>query len=332
MYGISTLKTRRPPDPTGVICPVRGCRHTVAPQPALLRLTAEFKCPAHKLFLSETVCAHEKETDNVLWSEGDHLRLLREARGSRPAPTLGSESSEDALSWNVFRWLEASGSLPALLERWVGRPAYGGVPLYWGYDRERERVWDALRHTRSAFAEPDDDLTAPRVLVSSDELLVLVAARAFSAGFRRQPGRGPSERWPDYETGASAWADEVLAGPCGDLVAEPSRYELLRLWLVGSRRAHALERDFFFVHLVPQAWSEGALGELLPRLRQGAARQVVQATWEEVHGFIAEECSTRPGATVLLSYLEEKSAGYDRQGRLRRAFSLARAPLESVIG
>jgi hypothetical protein len=331
MYGVSTLKSRRPPDASGVVCPVRGCRHTVAAQPAVLRMTPEFKCPAHKLYLSETVSAHEKETDNLLWADGESLVLLRESRGPRPAPSLGSEASEDALSWNFFRWLEQSGSLPALVEHWLGRPTYGGTPFYWGWDRERERVLDALRRARSGFAEPEDDLTEPRVMLTTGELLVVFAPRAFSAGSWRRPRSRLGESWPEYEAGASGWAAEVLRSSCADHATDPSRYELLRLWLVGTRTADLLGQEFALVNLVPSAWREGALGEIEPRLVCDGARRAVHATWEDAYSFIEEECASRPGAPVMLSYLEEKSAGYDRQGRLRRALSLQRAALESVI-
>jgi hypothetical protein len=286
-------------------------------------LTSEFKCPTHKLYLSETVYAHEKETDALLWTDRESLALLRASRGERPAPSLGLETSEDALIWNVFRWCEKADALPGLLERWTGRPCYDGRLFYWGWDEERERSFDALRHARSAFQEPDEGATEPGLMIQTPESLFLLASRAFSAGSTRTENHLQAPGiWTDYEAAASGWAHQVLAQSCCDLVADSGAYELLRLWLLGTWMAARLEKEFVLVYLTPAAWGQGVLRPVLPRLRGGKGSLVVQASWEDVFQHVSEEHCHAPGAKALLSYLKDKSAGYGRDGLLRRAFSL----------
>lgn len=324
MYGISTLKTRREVTAAGVACPVRGCLHLVPPQPGVLRLTPEFKCPLHKVYISESALAYEKETDNLLWTDRASLELLRAVRGERPAPWLGVETSDDALLWNVFRWFDMNRLLPGLLQRWSGRAGLDGRPVYWGYDPVRERLFDSLRHGRSLFTEPEDDLTEPGLLVATPDTLFMVAGRAFASGPRRRqpPGYGPA-RWQSYAEGGEGWARRVLKAPCPDLTSDPGAFELLRLWLIGTWMATDQERDFVLIYVTPRVWGEAALGRLLPRLRGHAEHLVVHAHWEDVYDHVSADHLEAPDARALLSYLAEKSAGYDRGGRLRRALSLA---------
>jgi hypothetical protein len=333
MFGISTLKARRPLE-AAVPCPVRGCAHEVPPQPGVLRLTSEFKCPTHKLYLSETLYAHEKETDALLWTDRESLALLREARGQRPAPSLGLEASEDALLWNVFRWCERSGALTPLLERWTGRPGYDGRMLYWGWNPETERIFDTLRHARLAFDEPQDAATEPGLMVETSQNLFILAARAFSAGSTNAESthKATPATWTEYEAAADGWAHRVLAQSCCDLIADSGAHQLLRLWLIGTWMAARLEKELALVYLTPASWGQGVLGAVLPRLKGGTSSLVAQATWEDLFAYISDEHAHAPGAKALLSYLLEKSAGYGRDGLLRRAFSLSSTGATAASG
>lgn len=318
MFGVSLLKPQSDVGPSDVCCPVRGCGHRVPLQPALFRTTPEYRCPLHRIYVAASTFAYEREVDNLLWTGEDDLALLNGGRPRGRDLGLTHDNSERALTWNVFRWLEVSGALPAFLEHALGRTVATVDLVYWGYSPEREGVWMPLVRARNAFDEEHAEATEPAVLIDTGDTLIAVDPRL-------GPGAGRSwtpAHWEKYERGGKGWAANVFSGDLREIVADKSAFEFLKLWLLGSYMAEAEGKAFVLMHMTP-AWSGAPLlDSLRPQVKSGSGREVASVTWEDVYAYVSAECANARHAPALLTYLREKSAGYGVDGRLRRAFAL----------
>lgn len=318
MFGVSLLKPQSDFGPADVCCPVRGCGHRLPLQPALFRTTSEYRCPLHRIYVAANTFAYEREVDNLLWTAEDDLALLHGGRPRGRDLGLTHDNSERALTWNVFRWLEVSGALPAFLESTLARAVATVDLVYWGYSPEREGVCMPLVRARNAFHEEDADAIEPAVLIDTGDTLIAVDPRMGPGATRSWT----PAHWEKYERGGKSWAAEVFCGDLGAIVADKGAFEFLRLWLLGSYMAAAEDKAFVLLHMTP-VWSGAPLLKSLgPQLKTGPARQTVSVTWEDVYAHVGGECVNARNAPALLTYLREKSAGYGADGRLRRAFAL----------
>ena len=141
------------------------------------------------------------------------------------------ETSEDAVTWTVFRGLGQRGRLDALVapQRPLGEPTL----LMWGVPVSGPRgpetasalaeVCRLLGESASAHSEPD-------VIVVWSDLVVLVEAKFQSANERRPNFRG-FERYLDRPDLFAVSPEEVAAD---------GYYELTRNWRIGTALAESL--------------------------------------------------------------------------------------------
>lgn len=321
MYGVSLLKTCLERTADGLLCPVRGCRYEVPIQQTVFRLTDDGVCPVHKIAISESTFAYQREADNLLWTDADSMRLLNAAKKDGRDDRLGHDTSERALTWNVVRWLEKTDALGGLLEHWTGERVVAPAVVYWSYSRSRDGVHFPLYQARAAYHEEEPDQTEPAIIVETDDLVLILDPHLGSV---RAAPRGPGDA-DRYQSGAGGWATEVLDAPCRELSSDRGHFELLRLWLLGSLMAQQQGKRFLLLYLAP-AWSSApAFLAAASHFRPSSERAAQRVSWEEIHALVAAELSQTPGALALLTYLEEKAAGYGQDGVLRRAFLLQTA-------
>ncbi len=193
--------------------------------------------------------------------------------------------------------------------------------VYWSYSRSRDGVHFPLYQARSAYHEAEPDLTEPAIIVETDDLVLLLDPHLGSV---RAASRGPGDA-DRYQSGAGGWAAEVLDAPCREMSADRGQFELLRLWLLGSLMAQQQGKRFLLLYLAP-AWSSApTFLAAAAHFRSSAERAAQRVSWEEIHGYVAGGLTQTPGALALLTYLEEKAAGYGQDGVLRRAFLLQAA-------
>ncbi len=129
-----------------------------------------------------------------------------------------------------------------------------------------------------------------------------------------------------YTKGGNNWYSQVLNSSFPEIVVRAKKYELLRFWLLGSWIAHNLGVNFFLVNLVPEqreqniiaSFGKYAILENNPNQR----RAFLRLTWEQICEHIALSKERSPEKETVLHYLENKSAGYDRNGILQKAFTI----------
>jgi len=118
MLGLKELKSTIKVTDTTVECPVKGCREKVARQRKSFKRQEKFKCPKHNIYISPSTFEYQDELDNILWKEKADLDLFERLNTVKRESRIARDNSEDAVTWNVFRFLEnnklLSGSLAKL--------------------------------------------------------------------------------------------------------------------------------------------------------------------------------------------------------------------------
>lgn len=152
MFGLSNLKSSIPVNEETVECPVKDCKHWVPRQRRVFRRLEEFKCPEHNIFISPSTFEYENRLENILWTSGEDQNLFfnRIFSVKRETERIARDNSEDAVTWNVFRYLEKQNLLADFLSSSVGGKVEGCEMIYWSYcqTQPNKRCWEHLQQVR----------------------------------------------------------------------------------------------------------------------------------------------------------------------------------------
>jgi hypothetical protein len=246
MFGWSDLKERITVTDTSVECPVRGCAVQVPRQRRPFRAANEFRCRHHPIFISARTFEYVSERENMLWVADDDLALWEriKAPGVKRESRMARDNSEDAVTWNVFRYLERHG----LIADFVNLVARGGSAsdprvIYWSFCQRSQKPWQPLLHATSIFSERDSRRSEPDIIIDDEELLVFAENKWLSGNRTRPSDTNDPKRYP---TGGDGWFKRVFAASADfrTIAVDERLYELMRLWLIGSLIADRLGKKF----------------------------------------------------------------------------------------
>jgi hypothetical protein len=180
---------------------------------------------------------------NVLWTDADDKERLKAILHGKRESRMSHEHSEDAVTWNVFRFFERHRCLsPAIKEICTCADEEPQV-IFWGTDNGA--LWEPFRRCsddipEKTFARSEPDL----MLLWKHKLLVVIEAKF------RSPNRSGSD--------AKKRADELRKSR--PYIEHASRhvnregaeeavcdgwYELLRNWVLGAALKEALGCEAF---------------------------------------------------------------------------------------
>lgn len=301
-----------------VECPVLGCGRHVERQRHVFRAEPQFQCTDHGIFISPSTWEYPNETDNLLWKGPEDMALLRDIKGKKRESRMARDNSEDALTWNVWRYLESAGLADGFLSRHHGTPVTDSELVYWSWSQREHSDKDLLNRARLEFGETVKRGSEPDLIVMTDKVLFFIEAK-LGASNDTIPSKG--SRGDLYCSGVDGWYDKVFTSDFDTIAREHKKYELLRFWLLGSWMAKVTGVNFHLVNLVP-ADSEGDIEERFkPFIVEDATRRFSRLTWEEIYRFIKTEVPDDLDGRrkTVLDYMENKTVGY-RNGVLKRAF------------
>jgi hypothetical protein len=317
MFGAKELKPRIVVTETTVECPVQGCPETVARQRRPFRRAPEFRCPTHKIYISPSTFEYESKEDNLLWHDREDAALLEAIHGVKRESRMARERSEDALTWNVFRYLERHGLIAPYLATLTGVRVTKPQLVYWSYSAADGGTWPRLKQARSEFGERPRRSSEPDLIVTSNEALFLIEPK-FTSGNKTKPSQIQDTK--QYLTGGNGWYQQVFCSPYAQVAVQEKRYELMRLWLLGSWMAAQSDFAFYLINLVREGQEEAIENLFMPHLRAGARRRFVRRTWEDTYRFVRDQATVSPDRDLLLSNMENKTAGYNSAGDVQLAF------------
>lgn len=154
-------------------------------------------------------------------------------------------TSEDAVTWAVFRWLERVGQL-GVVPKATGALTPSGTPalLLWGAPTTRggETTRQSLVSVLDGLGEPSTSRSEPDVVVAWGDLVVIVEVKY----------RSPNDVKPDYAHFERYLDRPDLFAKSPAQVARQGFYELVRNWRIGAALAEQTDRRFALVNLGPR--------------------------------------------------------------------------------
>lgn len=302
-----------------VECPVLGCENHVLRQTSHFLRDVRFQCPKHRIYISPSTFEYPNWTDNVLWTNSEDLILLDQVLKVKRENRLARSNSEDALTWNVFRYLEKTGMCTEILSRISGQEIHNPQVFYWTLDSETQTTWKDLITYREVFGEKPKYGTEPDLIVLTDKLLAFIEIK-FGSSHTTSPSNENVKT--SYVSAAHGWYSKVFSAEFETVAVRERRYELLRQWLIGSRMADRADRNFLLltVDLLPQV--DQAMQPFSNLIIQNDQRKFGCISWESIYHFVTLFGPPNFDTQILLAYLENKTLSYDKNGNLRKAFEL----------
>jgi hypothetical protein len=317
VYGVPDLKPKLDIDESAVQCPVRGCPRRVARQRHRFAWEDRFVCQEHGICISPTTWKYPSEADNLLWTSSGDEALLTVVKGSKRESRIAFDNSEDAVTFNVFRFLETRPQLlEAVLAEMGGERVRDPRLVYWSHDQKTNGMWAPLKQARKTFGEPARRGSEPDLIVIADDALFFIEAKLTSTNKTSAPKSGEPKL---YLTGGGSLFERAFTVNWTTVAA--SRYELMRFWLLGSWLAADLGLKFRLVSLLPLRQVQRSPAEPFADYAvQSAACRFGVYPWEHIWRIVARMHSGDADGHRLEQYFVNKSIGYNSRGVLQPAF------------
>ena len=286
------------------------------------------RCPLCEVGLSNnlnnpTVIFNDPRMNVPPEVRGGVLEALALALNERNRPNkrakFGFSTSEDALTWTVFKHLHDSGKLLDVLRR-AGLPIPDGVSrpealLLWGVplplDRTaNERGWrirEQLETIADDLGEDPKSRTEPDVLIDlgASGVFIMEAKHRSPTDVRAAEYAGWDRYYPI--DGGLPYAAAVRASGC---------YELARNWRFGLELVAGTDWPFALVCLGPDALFHGEAGEVLGRfeacLPTDCRTRFSRLRWNNLLGSIADSPNWLLKYVRARGYVLEDSADAHR--------------------
>lgn len=318
MFGMRELKPRIENTSTTVECPVIGCHYRVERQRKSFKREDKFRCPVHRIYISPTTFEYENDMDNLLWRSTADLALLDSIKAAKRESRITRENSEDALTWNVFRYLETSGQLGHLLSE-VTRGEHRRTELiYWSYSQNTRGAWPELNKARKEFGEHLQRSSEPDLIAVSDKGLFFIEAKLMASNDTMPSDKNNRKK---YLVGGDEWYKKVFSANYEAIAVEAKKYELFRFWLLGSWLAKEIGKEFYLINVVLSEREKHIEQQFAPFIYQTPNRQFKRIAWEEIRSYISKFAPASLEKSTLWAYFDNKTIGYNRFGGIQRAFT-----------
>jgi hypothetical protein len=320
MFGIQDLKQIITITQKTVECPVKGCSRIVERQRQSFRREKKFMCPDHKIYISPSTFEYESEKDNLLWHHKTDLDLLKNLKTVKRESRIARDNSEDALTWNIFRYLENTNQLVNLLCH-VGLGSYSNAELiYWSYSPKMKGAWQELNRARQEFGENLARSSEPDLIAVTDKSLFFIEAKLTATNNTLPSDHNNHKK---YLTGGNEWHKQVFRSDFDTLAIQAKKYELFRFWLLGSWLAKEMSRNFYLLNIVLSARDKDIEEQFIPHVIQvDGLRQFKRLSWEGIYRHIVDNAPDSRDKQMLAAYFRNKTIGY-RVGALQGAFSVS---------
>ncbi len=321
MYYFNDLRPERINTEKSVYCPVKGCSVQVERQRRHFKKDDIYKCHKHEIYISPSTFEYEDYGNNLLWFEQDDRDLLESIFAEKQESRMARERSEDAVTWNVFRYLEKSGLLKDYLDTIYRSGNEDARIIYWSFDAIAGGAYEPLVRAREEFGEIANRGSEPDLIIETNGNIYFIEAK-FDSGNKTTPSNANNKK--KYETGGDNWFKKVFkSGVEFDKVANAeSFYELMRFWLLGTWAANEhLNRNFFLINLVLNKKERDIEDQFGRHIHYNEMRAFRRLTWEQIYSLIVRMAPLE-GKKEIVEYFHGKTLGYNNSGDLQRAFAV----------
>lgn len=325
MFGTDKLKAEISITDTEVECPVKECSTRVPRQRQRFKPLPQFFCRSHRIYISPSTFEYENEEDNLLFQNSVEFELLKTVKGKKRESRIARDNSEDAVSWNVFRFLERSDLLLPWIESITGRSEKTIEDVvYWSYSTAQKSQWELLKLARAEFGEANARGSEPDIAIVTARSIVFIEAKLTSSSKTSGDKKTLARRLANpkrYATGGGGWFSKVFASDY-ELLLNDQKYELMRFWLLGTWMAEKKKRDFCLVALVCRENEPEIQQEFQQHIIASSQRQFLRRAWEDTVEFTQAKAKPSEEREAFIGYMANKTVGYDHTGQLQKAFKM----------
>jgi hypothetical protein len=315
MVGLEDLKERIHITKKTVECPLKGCPEKVERQRQSFKREERFRCPVHEIYISPSTFEYPQQEDNLLWKQNDDLRLLERIKAVKRESRMARDNSEDAVTWNVFRFLERNNLTGGFLDLIGAAVEYPEI-IYWSYSQQEDDIWAELEKARKEFGEAKKRSSEPDIIIKTEKALVFIEAKLTATNETSPSDKSNSKK---YETGGNYWFKEVFTSDYKTIAIIDQKYELMRFWLLGTWIAFQMDMNFYLINLILSGKEEDIEVLFKRHIRESLRRKFLRLTWEDIYQYIKTKPTSKDNSTML-RYFATKSLGYDSNGMLKKAF------------
>jgi hypothetical protein len=188
--------------------------------------------------------------------------------------------------------------------------------MYWAHSRGQNGLYDRLRAARMVFETRPGQGSEPDLIVETPDAIIVIEAKLGSGNLVRcQEAARVSARYQE-----NGWWRQVFREDYQRVACKERRYEIARLWLLGSWMAKEAGKAFRLVVLMPRAQDADLERQVRPLLL--GDDRFARSDWESVYEFVAGAPGATDRRTTFLEYFRNKTLGYDSSGRLQKAFTV----------
>lgn len=340
MFSIKELKDKIKITDKSVECPVKGCKTKVIkmkrgnPQSLDSYLKhrksnntdknfVQYYCKEHKIYVTPSTFIYEDYFDNLLWNTGkDKATLNKIKKYKRNMSQLNHDNSEDAVTWNVFRFLEKNDLVNNFISEVFGVKVKESEVIYWSYSQKENSSYSDLNRARILFGEEFRNSSEPDLIIKTDKALFFIEAKLTANN--NTPSKGGIDKIiqnpKKYITGGNHWFDNVFSSDYKTIIRE-QKYELLRFWLIGTWMAKQSRLNFYLIDLVLSDREKNIEIIFSKHIKETYNNKFLRVTWEDIYHYIFNSNLNLKDTDVMIKYFKNKSLGY-KKWKLQYAFTL----------
>ena len=180
MYYFNDLRPERINTEKHVYCPVKGCSVQVERQKGHFKKDDIYKCQKHDIYISPSTFEYEDYGNNLLWFDQDDREFLESIFAEKRESRMARERSEDAVTWNVFRYLEKSNLLKDYLDSISRSGNEDARIIYWSFDPAAGGPWNPLVLAREEFGERAIQGSEPDLVIETSGNIYFIEAKLLS--------------------------------------------------------------------------------------------------------------------------------------------------------
>jgi hypothetical protein len=319
MLGVNELKEKIERTDKTVECPVKDCNEKVERQRKVFKREERFKCPKHNIYVSPSTFEYPTELDNLLWKDKDDLDLFKKIKTVKRESRIARNKSEDAVTWNVFRFLERNNLVEPILGSIIGSTLKSSEIIYWSYCQKENTDWSELNKAREEFGEEIKRSSEPDIIIKTDIALLFIEAKLTARNETSPPDKSNPQK---YETGGDNWFSKVFKSDYKTVAIVEKKYELLRFWLLGTWMANQKDLEFYLVNLVLSEREKEIEAIFKRHIKESQTRRFMRITWEDIYHQILNSNLSGVDKDTIINYFKNKTLGYNGKGKLKRAFSI----------
>lgn len=317
MYKINDLKKHIVVTETKVECPQKTCTRTVERQRKTFQPCPEFYCSDCKIYISPSTFEYELESDNLLWFDTRDQDLFTKIKMVKRECRITRDNSEDAVTWNVFRYFDRNTILSNFLSK-ISTEIHNSIELMlWSYSPNEFKGWSWLDKARLEFGETISRGSEPDIIILTDNTLFFIEAK-LNSGNNTVPSAPDNKK--EYTIGGQNWFCQVFKSDYQTIAITNKKFELMRFWLLGSWIAKELNVKFQLVNLVLDNKETNIVSDFGKHIVVDSNNTFSRLTWEEIYSLIKNSHRNDNDTLTILDYFENKAAGYNSKGDLKKAF------------